>query len=405
MVIHNVKVYTETNGFQEGIVVVEKDRIWNVFLQDTLDYELQTKRYVEDGTADCLDGEGAYLIPGMIDIHLHGCKGYDFCDGTLEAVGKIAEYQAAIGVTTIAPATMTLPRERLVEIVKQGAVFYEKKAAGEYNTYADLAGINMEGPFISREKKGAQREADIRKPETGLFQEFQGAAKGLIKYVGIAPEIEGALEFIREIRDEVKVTIAHSNANYAIAKEAIESGVCHVTHMYNGMTEYSHREPGIVGAVYDSKEVEVELICDGIHVHPAVIRATFSMMAKNRIILISDSIRAAGMPSGEYELGGQKVTVKEDRAVISGTETIAGSITSLPEALRYAVQTVGIRLEDVVRCVTCNPARSLGIYEECGSISVGKRADLVLLDKELRVSKVIKSGKILNESTFIYSQR
>ena len=405
MVIHNVKVYTETNGFQEGIVVVEKDRIWNVFLQDTLDYELQKKRYVQYGTADCLDGGGGYLIPGMIDIHLHGCKGYDFCDGTLEAVEKIAEYQAAIGVTTIAPATMTLPRERLVEIVKQGAVFYEKKTAGEYNTYADLAGINMEGPFISREKRGAQREADIRKPETGLFQEFQGAAKGLIKYVGIAPETEGALEFIREIRDEVKVTIAHSNANYAIAKEAIESGVCHVTHMYNGMTEYSHREPGIVGAVYDSKEVEVELICDGIHVHPAVIRATFSMMAKNRIILISDSIRAAGMPSGEYELGGQKVTVKKDRAVISGTETIAGSITSLPEALRYAVQTVGIPLEDVVRCVTCNPARSLGIYEECGSISVGKRADLALLDKELRVSKVIKSGKILNESTFIYSQR
>ncbi len=398
MVIYNVKIFTERNGFQEGMVVVKNDRIWNVFLQETLDYEMQKKRYMKEEQSDCLDGQGMYLIPGMIDIHLHGCKGYDFCDSTLEAVEKIAEYQASIGVTTIAPATMTLPVERLDEILKLGALYKKKKDAGEYSTYADLAGINMEGPFISMAKRGAQSEAAIRKPEADLVRRFQRSAKGLIRYIGVAPETEGALEFIREIKDEVKVTLAHSNADYATAKAAFEAGVSHVTHMYNGMSEYNHREPGIVGAVYDSRDVEAELICDGIHVHPAVIKATFAMLGKDRIILISDSIRAAGMPPGEYELGGQQVTVKEDRAVISGTETIAGSVTSLPEALRYVVQMVGIPLEDAVGGVTCNPARSLGIYGECGSISVGKRADLVLLDKELRVNRVIISGKILSEN-------
>lgn len=395
MVIHNVKVYTETNGFQEGMVVVEKDRIKNVFLQDTLDYEQQKKRYVKEGHPDCLDGKGAYLIPGLIDIHLHGCKSYDFCDGTPEAVEEITKYQAAMGVTTIALATMTLPSEDLESILKQGAVFQKRKIAGEYSTHADLAGINMEGPFISKEKRGAQREDAIRKPEEGLFRKFQQAADGMIKYIGVAPETEGALEFIHGVKDEVKVSLAHSNADYYVAKAAFEAGVSHVTHMYNGMSEYNHREPGIVGAVYDCKEVEVELICDGIHVHPAVIRATFSMIGKEKIILISDSIRAAGMSSGEYELGGQQVTVGEDRAVITGTKTIAGSIASLPAGLRYAVQVAGVPLEDAVMCVTCNPARSLGIYKEYGSVSVGKKADMVLLDKDLYVDRVIKNGEIL----------
>ncbi|MBR4084622.1 MAG: N-acetylglucosamine-6-phosphate deacetylase [Lachnospiraceae bacterium] len=395
MVIHNVNLYTEKNGFQEGMVVIEKDRITNVFLQDTLDYDLQKKRYIKDGEQQCLNGERAYLIPGMIDIHLHGCNGYDFCDGTLEAVEKITEYQANIGVTTIAPATMTLPIKRLGEILKQGAVFHEKKACGEYDNHADLAGINMEGPFISKEKKGAQKEDDIRKPEVTLFRQFQQSAEGLIKYIGIAPEEEGALEFIREIKDEVKVTLAHSNADYGTAKTAFEAGACHVTHLYNGMTAYSHREPGIVGAVYDCKDIEVELICDGIHVHPTVIRATFAMLGKDKIIVISDSIRATGMSMGDYELGGQQVTIRKDRAVISGTEIIAGSIVSLPEALRYIVQVAGISLEDAIMCMTQNPAKSLGIYEECGSISVGKRADLVLLDENLMVKSVIKRGKLI----------
>ena len=395
MVIDNVVIYTEQESFCPGMVVTEQDKIKDIVRKDTKDYEEKRKAYLADESQSFVDGKGAYLIPGMIDIHLHGCKGYDFCDGTLEAVEKIAKYQASIGVTTMALATMTLSVERLQEILKQGAAYCEKKERGENVTYADLAGINMEGPFISERKCGAQNTSHIQRPEAELFWIFQESSQGLVKYMGIAPEQDGSLEFIRELKDEVRITLAHSDADYDKAKEAFEAGACHVTHLYNGMSDFGHREPGIVGAVYDSPEVEAELICDGIHVHPSVIRATFRLLGKERIILISDSIRATGMTPGEYELGGQKITVSEERAVISGTETIAGSVTTLPEGLRYAVKVAGIPLEDAVACVTKNPARSLGIYEECGSISVGKQADLVLLNKNLTVQQVVKNGHVL----------
>ena len=395
MVIDNVVIYTEQESFCPGMVVTEQDKIKDIVRKDTKDYVEKRKAYLADEFQSFVDGKGAYLIPGMIDIHLHGCKGYDFCDGSLEAVEKIAKYQASIGVTTMALATMTLSVERLQEILKQGAAYCEKKERGENVTYADLAGINMEGPFISVKKCGAQNADYILNPEEALFWIFQESSQGLVKYMGIAPEQDGSLEFIRELKDEVRITLAHSDADYDKAKEAFEAGACHVTHLYNGMSDFDHREPGIVGAVYDSPEVEAELICDGIHVHPSVIRATFRLLGKERIILISDSIRATGMTPGEYELGGQKITVSEERAVISGTGTIAGSVTTLPEGLCYAVKVAGIPLEDAVACVTKNPARSLGIYEEYGSISVGKQADLVLLNKNLTVQQVVKNGHVL----------
>lgn len=395
MVIDNVLIYTEQGEFRAGMVVIQKDKIKDIVFTDSGDYAEKRKSYLEAESRLYQDGHGAYLIPGMIDIHLHGCKGYDFCDGSLEAVEKITEYQASIGVTTIALATMTLPVEQLQEILKQGAIYCEKKAQGQYPSYADLAGINMEGPFISAKKCGAQNADYICRPKASLFRAFQEASKGRVKYMGVAPEMDGALEVIAEVKDEVKVSLAHSDADYGQAMEAFEAGACHVTHLYNGMTAFSHREPGIVGAVYDCKGVEAELIGDGIHVHPSVIRATFQMLGKERIILISDSIRAAGMEPGEYELGGLRITVKEDRAVISGTETIAGSIATLPEGLRYVVKVAGIPLETAVACVTKNPALSLGIYEECGSVSVGKRADLVLLAEDLSVLEVVKKGQIL----------
>lgn len=392
MIIYNVKIFTENMTFVQGKVTVSGGMITDITYGEN-----SCPEAVENGEVqvEYLNGKGCYLIPGMIDIHLHGCKGDDFCDGTLEAVERIGAYQASIGVTTIAPATMTLPVERLEEILQQVAAYQEKKFAGEYDFCADVAGINMEGPFISEAKKGAQKSDFIRKPEVELYERFQKAAGGLVKYMGVAPEVEGALEFIRESKDNVKVTLAHSEGNYETAMAAFEAGAVHVTHLYNGMTAYSHREPGIVGAVYDCKAVEAELIGDGLHVHPAVIRATFDMLGKERIILISDSIRATGMEPGEYELGGQKVTLEKNRAVLSNTETLAGSVATLPEVLRYVVKEAGIPLEDAIQCVTINPAVSLGIYEKCGSITEGKKADLVLLDEELMVTRVMKDGNFL----------
>ena len=394
MIIDNVKIYTEQGIFCLGTVVIKNRKIADILLGGSADWAKRCKNDCKEDH-EILDGRGKYLIPGMIDIHLHGCKGYDFCDGSLEAVERIAEYQASVGVTTMALATMTLPMDLLQVVLAQGAAYCERKAQGEYTAYADLAGINMEGPFISQEKCGAQNTEYIKKPQTELFESFQDSAKGLVKYMGVAPETEGTLEFIQKIKDQVKLSIAHSNACYEEARAAFGAGACHVTHLYNGMSAFSHREPGIVGAVNDCKEVEAELIADGVHVHPSIIRATFQMLGKDRIILISDSIRAAGMEPGEYELGGQKITLQKNRAVISGTETIAGSVASLPESLRYVVKEAGIPLEVAVQCVTKNPARSLGIYEECGSISVGKKADLVLLNEELNVTAVVKNGALV----------
>ena len=391
MIIQNVWVYTEEKKFVKGAVWVENERIAGVDLQEGT----SEARYFEinnsNAFSEVVDGNGGYLIPGMIDIHTHGCSGFDFCDGTVEAVREMAAYQASIGVTTFAPATMTLPIERLEEILENGAVFQQEKEKGEYPECADLAGINMEGPFISEEKKGAQKEEYILPANAEAYRRFQQAARGLVKYIGLAPEKEDSLEFIAQVKEEVKVSIAHSNADYETAKAAFEAGACHVTHLYNAMSAYSHREPGIVGAVADCRQVEVELIGDGLHVHPAVVRGTFAMLGGERILLISDSIRATGMPDGEYELGRQRVTVAAGKAMLEDG-TIGGSVCTLPQCFRYVVNEVGIPLETAVACVTVNPAKSLGVLEERGTITVGKIADLVLLDEELQIKAVWKAG-------------
>ncbi|MBQ9140235.1 MAG: N-acetylglucosamine-6-phosphate deacetylase [Lachnospiraceae bacterium] len=390
MIIKDVLVYTEEKKFVYGAVRIVGDRIAQIWLEKEAEAVEQCKASDEE----YLEGKGCYLIPGMIDLHIHGCRGYDFCDGTLAAVEKIAEYQASIGVTTFVPAMMTLPIERLEDILKNAAQYVKKREKERLPKYADLGGINMEGPFISREKKGAQDEKNILLPDKGVFERFQQSAEGLVKYIGLAPEADGAEVFIQQVKEDVKVTIAHSNADYETAVSAFRSGVCHVTHLYNAMSAFGHREPGIPGAVMDTEGVEAELICDGLHVHPAVIRSTFTILGTERIIMVSDSMRAAGMPEGSYELGGQKVIVKGKRAFLEDG-TIAGSVTSLPDCLRYVVTEVGIPLEEAVACVTMNPARSLGIFKECGSLVVGKRADMVLLDRKLEKVAVIKGGAII----------
>lgn len=391
MIIKNVQVYTKERKFKSGVVWVVGAHIEQVWVDgQTAGLEKALRRDKE-----CLDGAGDFLIPGMIDIHMHGCNGYDFCDGTIEAVQKIAEYQAAIGVTSFVPATMTLPTEQLEQVLRTGAQFVQEKQQGKFATCADLAGINMEGPFISPVKKGAQNEAYIESADVSLFERFSQAAEGLVKYMGIAPEEGATTDFIRKVQEQVTISIAHSNADYETAMEAFAAGVKHVTHLYNGMSEYTHRQPGIVGAVTDCKQVEAELICDGVHIHPSVIRATFAVLGYERILMISDSMRATGMPEGIYELGGQRVQVCGKMAHLQDG-TIAGSVTSLPECLRYVVREVGIPLEEAVACVTINPAKSLRIDKEYGSIVQGKKADLVMLDKELKVRMVIKYGKVLD---------
>ena len=381
MIIKNVKVYQEDQTFKEGEICIRD----GVFVGNA---------DAQEGE-ESLDGEGCYAIPGMIDLHFHGCMGYDFCDGTKEAIREIARYEASIGVTAIAPATMTLPVPELEHILSVAAAYRKKTEAEKAAACneADLVGVNMEGPFISKAKKGAQDERNIIPCDAEIFRRFQRAADGLVSFIGIAPEEPGAITFVHEVKDEVNVSLAHTNSDYAHAMAAFEAGANHAVHLYNAMPPFSHRAPGVVGAVSDSEQVMAELICDGVHVDPAVVRATFKMLGADRMILISDSMRAAGMPDGQYTLGGLDVKVRGNHATLVSDGALAGSVTTLPDCMRIAVKQMGIPLETAVACATANPARSLGIYEQYGSITPGKHGNVVLLDEELRLKGVMKDGK------------
>lgn len=371
MQIQNALVYGEAGIFEKRNISVAEGRIASASA---------------DGKT--VDATGCYLIPGLVDIHFHGCMGYDFCDGEPKALSVIAEYQAQNGITAICPATMTLPEETLVRVCQSAADYCAGKRC------ADLVGINLEGPFLSYEKRGAQNPDYLHLPDTALFRRLQEAAGGLIKLLDIAPELDGALELIEELRKEVVVSIAHTTADYDTAMQAIEKGAHHLTHLYNAMPAFTHRSPGVIGAGSDA-HCTAELICDGIHVHPSAVRAAYRLFGEQNIILISDSMRATGLKDGIYDLGGQRVCVNGKVATLEQGGNIAGSVTNLMECLRTAVNEVGIPLETAVGCAAVNPAKAVGIFDRCGSITEGKIANLVLLDASLEVKQVILRGEAL----------
>lgn len=380
MIIDNVYVYTPNKTFVKGGIVLVGNCIQSVY------EEKDTPQLNEE----VIDGNGNYAIPGLIDLHFHGCKGDDFCDGKKEALGRIAEYEAPVGVTAIAPATMTLPVEELEHIL-QVAAEYKKETRDCHK--ADLLGINMEGPFISHVKKGAQDEKNILPCNVEICDRFLKASEGLVKFIGVAPEeSSNAIEFIKEVSNRVNVSLAHTNADYETAMAACRAGVNHAVHLYNAMPAFTHRAPGVVGAVFDNKEVMAEIICDGIHIHPSVVRATFQMMGADRMILISDSMRATGMPDGQYTLGGLDVKVVGRLATLVSDGAIAGSATNLMDCMRTVVKKMDIPLETAVACATINPAKSLGVEDQYGSIEKGKKANILLLDSELELKGVIKDG-------------
>ncbi len=387
MIIRNVKVYTEEMEFVEGEIVLQDGRIEAAPGSGTGEDSGKTLAGEE-----VLDGGGCYAIPGLIDLHFHGCKGYDFCDGTSEAIAKIAEYEASVGVTAICPATMTLPVNELEEILAVAAKYKKENASGGQGA-ADLVGVNMEGPFISEAKKGAQDERNIISCDAGICRRFLNASEGLVKFVGIAPERnEKAQEFIRQMKDEVHISLAHTNADYDTAMAAFEAGADHAVHLYNAMPAFTHRKPGVVGAVSDSAHVNAEMICDGVHIHPSVVRATFKMLGADRIVLISDSMRATGMPDGQYTLGGLDVNVAGGKATLVSNGALAGSATNLMESMKTVVKVMGIPLKTAVACASMNPAKCLGIYDEYGSIAPGKKGNVVLLDQDLELKAVVKDG-------------
>ncbi len=374
MIIRNVKVFQKDGAFKAGEIYINGSRIADMS-QDS-------------GSEEILDGKGAYAIPGLTDIHFHGCVGHDFSDGTQEAIKALAEYELSQGITQICPATMTLAEESLMKISRAAANY--DNASG-----ARLVGINMEGPFVSEKKKGAQNGLYIRKPDADMFRRLQKEADGLYKLIALAPEEEGAMEFIDELKEEAVISLAHTTADYETSMEAFRRGASHVTHLFNAMPPFSHREPGVTGAAFDTPDCDVELITDGIHICPTMVRAVFRLFGDDRVILISDSMMATGLTDGDYSLGGQPVKVKGNLATLADG-TIAGSATNLMDCLRTAVKKMGIPLESAVKCAAVNSARSIGIDDRYGSLEPGKIANIVLLDEELGLQAVIYEGKVQN---------
>ena len=311
----NAIIYTEDFKFVPGGFSVENGKFCDVLLEKE----------------DAVDLGGAYVIPGLIDVHHHGNSNADFSDGSYEGDLQMARYLASVGVTGFAPATMTLPYETIKKALKAGLRLHKAPVAG----CARLLGVQMEGPFFSEKKKGAQNGEYLRLPDFEAFKDLFDGSEGLISIVDLAPELEGSVEFVEQAKQLCTVSIAHTDADYDHAKAAIDAGVTHLTHLYNAMPPIHHRKPGVIGAASENEAVSAELICDGIHVHPASVRMAFKLFGAERMVLISDALRCCGMPDGSYELGGQQVFLSENVARLADG-TIAGSATNLFDCMRNA---------------------------------------------------------------------
>ena len=368
MIIGNANVFVD-GKFQKGSVAVENGVI----------------TAIGPASWSCdVDAEGRYLVPGFVDVHTHGAMNEDFSDGKPEGLPTLSRYFAAHGVTSFLATTMTLKEEVLTPAMHTIRDFV-RPADG-----AKCAGIHLEGPFLSYAKRGAQAAENLHKPDADLFRRLNEASGNQVRLVTVAPEEEGGLDFIRAVSPVCTVSIGHTTADYDTAMAAYAAGASHATHLFNGMPPLHHREPGVIGAAFDSGAT-VELICDGLHIHPSAIRTAHRLFGE-KLVIISDSLRCAGMPDGPYELGGQPIEMKNGKATLQGTDTLAGSSSNLLAELQNVVA-FGLPLEDALTAVTSAPAKAVRLDGEIGSIAVDKRADLLLLNPDLTLHAVYVDGE------------
>jgi len=393
MKITNGNLYLPDYHFHTGTIEIENEYISLVSAENHI---MSNSSNLEPD--NILDAGGCYVLPGLIDIQLHGCMGADVCDATPEALHTITAYQASQGITGICTASMTLPEQKLIPIMENAAAYSNTLPC------ADLLGIRLEGPFLSEAKCGAQNSAYLQKADLTLFETLQEKANGLIRIVDVAPEADTDCQFMQTVSEQCKVSLAHTAADYSTCQKAFTAGASHVTHLFNAMNEFHHRKPGLIGAAYDTPACTVELICDGIHVDAATIRMAFQLFTDARIVLISDSMRATGMPDGSYTLGGQTVKVCGNLATLnractldsanSSNETLAGSVTHLMDCVRKAVS-FGIPLESAIRCATATPSHCIGIADKYGYLRPGHIANIVILNPDLSLRHVIIHGRLI----------
>lgn len=341
----------------------------------------------ENVPADAIDLQGATVIPGLIDVHSHGNSGADFSDGDYEGLKAMAAYYAKCGVTSFAPASMTLPYDVLAKAFATAKQLVEEKPEG----LSVLRGIQMEGPYFSYKKRGAQNADYLKDPDFEGFKKLYEDCGGLVRIVDIAPELPGAEEFVARAKALCTVSIAHTDSDYDHAKAAVDAGVTHLTHLYNAMPPIHHRNPGVIPAAVENPKVQAELICDGYHIHPASVRLAFTMF-KDRMVLVSDSGRCAGQPEGtKFQLGGQDAWLRDGVAKLADG-TIACSATNLWTCLQNVIAW-NVPEAEAVRAVTWNPAKAIGAEKLVGSIETGKVADFIITNADYTEKRVFLAGK------------
>ena len=339
-----------------------------------------------------LDFEGCYVVPGFVDIHVHGGAGEDVMDASDGGLDRLSLFLAAGGVTSFLATTNTDSHERTLKAVREIGEAAKRGTRG-----TRLLGLHMEGPYISMERSGAQNRAHIRLPALDELGQASLEAGGSLRMVTLAPEVDGALEAVRWLASRGIVPAAgHTDATYDEARAGIEAGIRHASHLFNGMRSLHHREPGLVGAALDDERVTVELIADCYHIHPAVLRIVARLKGAGRTALVSDSIAAAGLPDGDYSLGGMKVAVRHGKSLLE-SGTLAGSTIRLCDAVRNMVEKADVPLREAVEMASTTPARVAGAADRKGSIAPGMDADITVLDRGLSVMLTMVEGRVVYE--------
>lgn len=383
ILLKGMRIYSETETIENGYIKLKNQKI--------IEFGDVAELHHEDHFKVIEVPANFNAVPGFIDVHIHGAAGADTMDATKEALETMTVALPKEGTTSFLATTITQEKALIDRALENVAQYIADQPAGGR---AEVLGLHLEGPFINDDKAGAQPLQYIIEPNLAQFEHWQQLSNGTIKLVTLAPEQPGGLELIRYLKENgVIASIGHTDATFEQVNEAIDAGANHVTHLFNQMRGLHHREPGVVGSAFLRKELKAEIIVDGVHVHPEMVKLAYRQKNSDGLILITDAMRAKCLKNGHYDLGGQDVTVKDGKAVLADG-TLAGSILRLSDGVKNMVAYTGCTLKEAVEMASINPAKQLKIYDRKGSIAVGKDADIVILDEHLDVVMTICRGEI-----------